>query len=106
MSPAQYDNLHSTLTEVLATVWKNFCVDPSTTGQVIIRPRFVADRDPTYDIDGKLVPQDAPSNVGIVEVLGTVAARRHLFGEDRLLTTHVALFRDGDLEYLGGVIGP
>jgi len=105
-SRAEHGNLKSAPVEVLAALWSHFGVDPSKSGQIIIRPRYVAEKEPSYDVDGKLVAQDGPANVWIVEVLGTVVARRRLFGEDRLLTTRVDLFRDGDLKYLGGVIAP
>lgn len=106
MSPAHYGSIRSTLTDVMATLWKSFGVDPRKTGQLVLRPRFVAEREAKQDINGNLVPSDGPANAWIVEVLGTAAARRVLLGEERVLTTRVDLFRDGDLKYLGGVIAP
>ena len=99
-SPAHYEELRSTLTEVLAVLWKRSGVDPSKTGQIVIRPRFVANPNFVNTVDRS--PLYPPANVWIVEVLGTVVMRRHFLGQEHLLTTLVAHVRDGDLKVLPG----
>lgn len=107
VSPAHYDNLHSTLPEVLAAFWKIRGIDPSKAGQVIVRPRFVSQRfQPYYEATGQPVVDYLPSNRWIVEVLGTAVMSKRFEGEKRVYTTAVGLFRDGDLKYLGGSINP
>jgi hypothetical protein len=92
-SPAQYEALRSTPTEVLGALWRTYDVDPSKAGQIILRPRFVANKTPLEMVNGEAVPKYQPSNVWIVEVLGTPLLRR----QQGVLTTLVAQFRDGDL---------
>ena len=104
MSPARYDSLKSSLTDVLAAAWRTFGVDPSKTGQVIIRPRFVANKYPAEQ--GTLVPRYRPCNVWIVEMLGTEIIKHRVFGADHNLTTLVAQFRDGDLTQLPSRVLP
>jgi hypothetical protein len=106
VAPAKYESLKSTVPDVLAAVWKQFGVDPAKAGQVIVRPRFVANKFPTDEIDGRSVPRYPPTNVWIVEALGTVIMQRRIGGEDRDLTTLIVQFRDGDLASLPGMIRP
>ncbi len=106
ISPARYDALKSSLTDVLAAAWKRFAVDPSKEGQVIIRPRFVANKFPADNVQGTYVAQYPPSNVWIVEALGAVVMVRRVDGEVWNLTTLVAQFRDGDLMDLPSMILP
>lgn len=108
VSPARYDSLRSSLTDILAAVWKDWGgLDLSTAGQVIIRPRFVTSRFPAREVEGTLVPLYPPSNVWIVEVLGTPIMARAIAGEECWLTTLIAQLRDGDLDKgLGTALQP
>jgi hypothetical protein len=102
ITPAHYDDLQSTLPEVLSATWKSSGADPSQSGQIIIRPRFVASRLPAREVNGQLVPVYPPCNVWIVEVLGTVVLKHH----GAFFTTFVGMFRDGDLEAMPSVTLP
>jgi len=96
MYPAQYESLHSKVTDVIAVMWKIYNADPGKVGQVVIRPRFNKNEFRT------LVLHTPPSNVWLVEVLGKYAAERR--GD--VWTTLVIAWRDGDLEQLFGTVAP
>ena len=66
-----------------------------------MRPRFVTSELPAKRFEGKLIPVQPPSNLWIVEVLGTVSK-----WDDYGWTTFVAEFLDGDLTMLGGQPSP
>lgn len=117
--PAQYSTLTSGIPAVLGALWTGYDIDPTTAGQVIIRPRLVQHYGPQKWLDGELVPRDPPANEWIVEVLGTrirtvypppaydlpgAAVSLNSNGFD--LTILVAFFRDGDLKDVGGLVTP
>lgn len=92
-APAHYDELRSTVTEVLGVLWRRYGADPSKAGQIVLRPRFVSN--PTFVKTEDRSPLYPPSNVWVVEVLGTVLIRDPF-------TTLVAHIRDSDLVILPG----
>jgi hypothetical protein len=94
-SPAKYESLRSAITDVLAVVWKSRGMDPRRVGQIILRPRFVTNTKYKYVSDGRLYCP--PSNVWIVEVLGTVVDEMETREGPVRLCTLVAHIRDGDL---------
>lgn len=95
-SPADYASLRSTVTEVLEALWKQEGINPSKTGQIIIRPRFFQNIWPKEEVNGELVPVNQPANMWIVEVLGTPI--QEALGE--LLTSLVVVFFDEDLVWV------
>lgn len=76
-SPARHDSLQSSVIEVLRKLWDTFHIDPTKAGQIIIRPRFVTRGRPAR-ISGteEIVTEWLPSNVWVIEVLGTVVVSR------------------------------
>jgi hypothetical protein len=103
--PARYGELRSTLTEVLAAAWRHCGADPGREGQIIVRPRWIQNKlrksNPT-DPDGPTLPPDPACNMWIIEVLGAFIMER--YGAN--LTTQIAVIRDGDLHYTGGMYLP
>ena len=96
LSPARYEGLRSTVTDVLNKIWELHNKDPRRVGQIIVRPRH-------NDNDlGILAIPEAPSNVWVVEVLGEVLWRE----KDDARTTWVMTYRDSDLKELFGTIAP
>jgi hypothetical protein len=73
LSPAACDDLRSTPAEVLASQFVRRSRDPYTAGQIILRPRFEKTPFGYKRFEGKLLPINPPSNVWIVEILGTPA---------------------------------
>jgi len=71
-SPARFEALESTLVEVLRALWESTRVEPSKTGQIVIRPRFATCRTPSKLVGGKHVPIHAPANVWHIEMMGGV----------------------------------
>jgi len=105
LAPGNQGKLRSTPSEVLGALWKfTAAADPRTAGQVILRPRFA--RFPKeVDVDGNDRTRP-PMNVWVAEVLGTVAMQRNTHGLELIYTTHIAVLRDGDLQYLLGTMLP
>jgi len=104
-APARHGELRSTLGEVLDALWRWCGVDPRKAGQIVIRPRMVQSTLHKFDPanpDGPRLPLEPPCNMWIVEVLGTPIVQRHGVP----LTTQVAVLRDGDLTYTGGMLLP
>jgi hypothetical protein len=85
----------------LGALWHHFGIDPRTAAQIVLRPRFVASEFPARRFEGKLIPVQPPSNLWIVEVLGTV---RKWHGDE--WTTFLAEFLDSDLTMVGGQPSP
>jgi len=105
ISPARYEDLRSTLTEVLVAVQRSCGVDVSRAGQIVIRPRLVGSKllkTNPRSADLPPLPPDPPRNMWVIEVLGTFIMER--YGET--LTTQIAMLGDGDLEYSGGMYLP
>ena len=98
--PVRDTVLQSTIPQVLRALWREYGIDPSKTGQIILRPRFVVNRVPSKVVDGQVVPMYEPANVWIIEVLGTPIIER----EYGWLTSMVAQFRDRDLVRLPTLI--
>jgi hypothetical protein len=100
-SPAHYDSLQATVTDILRALWDAFHVDPSKAGQIILRPRFVTREHPMRQVvdpkhpwerhsEGPIIPGFLSSSIWVVEVLGTIILRRR----DTLYTSLVAQFHD------------
>jgi len=79
---------------------------PTKAGQIIIRPRTLAQKTGGYDEDGKALPPPAPENVWVIEQVGSVLGTRHLGDREHTLTTNVMFLRDGDLQNRGGLLLP
>jgi hypothetical protein len=93
-SRAEYKSLRSTVAEVLQVLWHEAGVDPSTTGQIVLRPRYATCTLPAKRVENQLIPLRAPTNEWIVEVLGGVVLQRG----DWRATTLVARIHDADLK--------
>jgi hypothetical protein len=102
VTPARYDALQSTLTDVLSELWKNCGADPTKVGQIAIRPRFVVDKSNRLDAQQNTLPPHPPENMWIIEVLGKFVQERHGVP----LTTQIVLLRDRNLEFAGGAVLP
>jgi hypothetical protein len=97
-APAHYHNLRSNPCEVMGALWKTYHVDPNHAGQIVIRPRFVTDKQLAWNAITKERIIEPPGNFWVVEVLGTAVCDEG--------NTLVILFRDGDLTMLYGEIIP
>jgi hypothetical protein len=93
--PSRYDELVSTVAEVMAAVSK-YHTNPSSAGQVVLRPRF------NNNEIGRSVLHTPPANVWIIEILGRFAMTHR----DRVMTTRVVGYRDSDLIQLFGTFAP
>jgi len=70
VSPLGNALVKSSVVDVLEAVCESMGVDPRETGQVVLRPRIVANKYPARLVEGKLVPERKPAVVWIVQVLG------------------------------------
>jgi hypothetical protein len=91
--------LKSSIAEVLQAVWKHYGVKPDAAGQITLRPREFARKTTMLDPNGKPLPRQK-ANGWLVEVLGTHAGTTS-FGAN--MSTQLVVFRDGDLEFSGGL---
>jgi hypothetical protein len=105
-SPAHYENLGSSVVEVLTEAWKSGGLDPAQQGQVILRPRFAEFK----------YSQEPACNIWLVEALGKYVATKYgppIAAPDSassskrrgfVLTTKVDAYRDEDLKFVGGLM--
>jgi hypothetical protein len=77
--PLQNSHLASTIPEILGYLWKRRGIDPSQTGQIVMRPREVMDQWPAYPSeDGRhLIPNKLPHPYWILQVEGAVVKGVH-----------------------------
>ena len=101
VSPLGNALVKSSVVEVLEAVSKSMGVDPSETGQIVLRPRFVANRYPAKLIEGVLVPEREPAVVWIVQVLG-----KYMPDSPQYWTGILMLVDDNTLEVYRGTYMP
>ena len=94
LAPAVYDSLQSTPGDILGALLGAWNIDLHTVGQIVLRPRFVTALFPARRFEGQLIPTIPPSNMWIVEVLGTKA------DEENGCATRVVEFRDDTQEWI------
>lgn len=105
-SPLREEELRSTIPEVLTALWRRFGINPAEAGEIILRPRRVRFLHPVRRVGDSLEVIPDPVTVWIVQVNGTLVLERSNMGKKQRLTTLIAQFTDGSLEYLPSLILP
>lgn len=95
----------SSVVAVLETVWNRFAIDPSQVGQIVLRPRMVANEHPSVEVNGQLQPVFGPRPVWIVHVLGTIVDRPHS-DPSSYWSGAIMQFDDRTLEFIRAVLLP
>lgn len=97
------DIMQSSGADAINATWKGDGIDPRTVGQIIARPRWISAKFPARKVDGQLIPIRPKEKVWLVQVCG---AKLPVVGAYPYCTGKVLQFRDGSLEYVGGIYLP
>jgi hypothetical protein len=91
---------------VLSVLNRNLGLDPAQCGQIILRPRYIANKWPAKTDDGERIPVLEPQNVWIFEILGTVILDNVGPDGKQRITGMVGQILDKDLKFIRGISLP
>ena len=99
LSPLESTTLQSSVVEVLRHAWELDDANPAVGGQITIRPRQFLTKATIMDANGNPLPKTR-ANGWVVEILGKQIGFNPGGGPR---CTQVYVYRDGDLEFSGGM---
>ena len=100
------DHMNSTAGDVVTEAFRKFGLNFKSVGQIIVRPRWISAQYPAKKVGDRFVPLRPTEKVWLVQVCGAKFNETNANGRSEYQTMKVMQFRDGSLEYMGGVFAP